>query len=122
MKRFAFALTAAALAFSALSFAADVTDADVKVCGDWGRFAELAMKAHQKGKSLTEQMALSPDPRAYDLTLTAYNTERFASEPDQERAVTSYRDKVAAECLTSLSNPDGVEGVRPLSFWTVGRQ
>lgn len=91
----------------------------LKLCGSWGRFAELAMQAHQRGVPMTDQMALSPDPRAYELTLEAYQSERFQTQRQQEIAATTYRDKTSAECLMALADNDRTDLPRPAQFWAI---
>lgn len=115
-------LTAASvLALVATSALSEITKQNIEDCEHWGGFAELAMNAHQEGRPLAQQMKLSPDPRAYDLTLEAYQTQRFGSEEMKERASASYRDQITAECLASLSNPQETVGIRPASFWAIDK-
>ncbi|MCV2448457.1 hypothetical protein [Paracoccus sp. DMF] len=100
----------------------EITSESIDVCEKWGRFAELAMTAHQDGRPLADQMKLSPDPRAYELTLEAYRAERFISDSQKERAAAHYRDRIVAECLSSLSGMDESGGKRPASFWAIEKQ
>ncbi|WGR59972.1 hypothetical protein E3U26_04245 [Paracoccus ferrooxidans] len=70
---------------------------------------------------MADQMKLSPDPRAYELIFAAYQTERFSSKIGQERAAAAYRDKISADCITTLSGKTETDGDRQAQFWTIDK-
>lgn len=90
-------------------------------CAAWGRFAELVMAAHQEGRPLVDQMKLSPDPRAYEITLEAYRTPRFQMDQSRKAASARYRDQIASECLSSLSGAPSTDA-RPSEFWEIRKR
>lgn len=95
----------------------EITDENIGICEKWGRFAEHTMEVHQSGWPLADWMKLSPDPRSREIILEAYATERFRSESQKKFVAESYRDKITAECLTSLSGSGGHDSVRSADFW-----
>lgn len=99
----------------------NTTTEHLERCAAWGQFAELAMAAHQEGRPLVDQMKLSPDPRAYELTLEAYRTPRFQTEQPRRAASARYRDQIASECLSSLSGAASTDA-RPPEFWEIRKR
>lgn len=110
-----------ALAEEAGNLKVSITKESIEKCRLWGELAALSMDAHQEGRPLADQMQLTADARAQEITLAAYRKPRFQFEQMRKAASATYRDEIAAECMVSLSNPDGMDGVRPHIFWAINK-
>lgn len=102
--------------FLATGASAEITASHIDTCEKWGGFAWLSMQANQDRKPLADQMRLSPDPRAYEIIVMAYQVPRSLSPKMKEAEAADFRDRITAECLASLS---GSEGSRPAEFWKI---
>lgn len=105
--------------FVATGASAEISASHIDTCENWGEFARLAMQANQDRKPLADQMRLSPDPRAYEIIVMAYQAPRAFSTAMKEAEAADFRDRITAECLASLS---GSEGSRPAEFWKINPQ
>lgn len=100
----------------ATSTHAEITAAHIDTCEKWGGLAWFAMQANQDRKPLADQMRLSPDPRAYEIIVMAYQVPRSLLPKMKEAEAADFRDRITSECLASLS---GSEGSRPAEFWKI---